>query len=249
MATIRCFDLTKRFDGVSALEGVSVELLPSCITAIIGPNGAGKTTLVNILTGFARPDEGHCFLGDCEITHLSPHRIAQLGLARTFQNLRLIQQVSAIDNVRLARPQQRGERLSSALLRFGLAKEELRNTEEAMRQLKFVGLAEKARELAGELSYGEQKLLTLACCLATEAGVIVLDEPVAGVHPEMTLHILSLLSRLRQEGKTVAFIEHDVAAVRRISDLVIVMDHGKVIALGTPQDVLERSDIMEAYLA
>jgi ABC-type branched-subunit amino acid transport system ATPase component len=249
MAAIRCEALEKTFGGTRALASVTLEFPTSGITAVIGPNGAGKTTLINILTGFIRPDSGRCFLGKREITRMAPHRIARLGLARTFQDLRLIQQITVLDNVMLARPNQRGERLFYALFRFGVRAEEARNREEAMRLLKFVGLEEKAAELAGELSYGEQKLLTLACCLATEAGILLLDEPVAGVHPEMALRILALLRQLRNKGKVIIFIEHDISAVRQIADVAIVMDEGKVIAQGPPSEVLERPEIMEAYLA
>jgi len=249
MKSLRCEGITKTFDGVQALEGLSLDFPSSGIIAVIGPNGAGKTTLLNIVTGFLRPNAGRCFLGEREITRLSPHRIARLGIARTFQDLRLILQVSVLDNVMLARPNQRGERLLWALLRFGVAAEEARNREEAMRLLRFVGLEEKAGELAGELSYGQQKLLTLACCLATEAQILLLDEPVAGVHPEMAARILDLLRQLRDDGKLIIFIEHDITAVRQVADLVIVMDEGKVIAQGPPSEALEKPEIMEAYLA
>ncbi|MCK4658568.1 MAG: ABC transporter ATP-binding protein [Phycisphaerae bacterium] len=248
METLCCESLSKSFDGVQALEKVGVCFPTSGIAAVIGPNGAGKTTLINVLTGFLRPEAGRCLFGNREITRLAPHRIARLGIARTFQDLRLIQQVSVLDNVMLARPNQRGERLLPALLRFGVAEEETRNREEAMRTLRFVGLEEKASDPAGELSYGQQKLLTLACCLATEARVLLLDEPVAGVHPEMVEQILGLLRRLRDEGKLIVFIEHDIAAVRQVADVVIVMDNGQVIAQGPPSEVLERPEIMEAYV-
>lgn len=248
MKTFRCDGLCKSFDGVHALADVYLQLPPSGIVAVIGPNGAGKTTLLNVLTGFLRPEAGRCFLGNRETTFLAPHRIAQLGVARTFQDLRLILQTSALENVLLARPRQKGERLLPALLRVGVADEEARNREEAMRLLRFVGLAEKAGDLAGELSYGQQKLLTLACCLATEARILLLDEPVAGVHTEMVSHILGLLAQLRDDGKLVVFIEHDISAVRQVADLVVVMDEGKVIAKGSPREVLDRPEIMEAYL-
>lgn len=248
MDTLRCDGLRKFFDGVCALADVGVQFPTSGISAIIGPNGAGKTTLLNVLTGFLRPDAGQWFLGEQEMTRLAPDRISRLGVARTFQDLRLILQVSLLENVLLARPRQRGETLLGALLRIGVAAEEVRNREEAERLLKFVGLADKGSGLAGELSYGEQKLLTLACCLATEARILLLDEPVAGVHPEMAAKILGLLRRLRDEGKVVIFVEHDIGAVRQVADHVIVMDQGKIIAQGPPRDVLERPEIMEAYL-
>ena len=248
METIFCASLTKSFDGVRALDKVDLRFPVSGVVAIIGPNGAGKTTLLNIVTGFLRPDGGRCLLGEGEITRLAPHRIARLGIARTFQDLRLIQQVSVLDNVMLARPNQRGEKLLPALLRFGVAAEETRNREEAMRILRFFGLEEKASDPAGEPSYGQQKLLTFACCLATEARVLLLDAPVAGVHPEMVEQILGLLRRLRDEGKLIVFIEHDIAAVRQVADVVIVMDNGQVIAQGPPSEVLDRPEIMEAYV-
>lgn len=248
MESFRCDMLCKSFDGVHALVDVRLEFPSSGIVAIIGPNGAGKTTLLNVLTGFLRPEAGRFFLGERELTGLPPHRIAQLGVARTFQDLRLVLQTSALENVLLARPRQKGERLLAALFRFGVADEEARNCEEALRLLRFVGLEEKASESAGELSYGQQKLLTLACCLATEARILLLDEPVAGVHPEMISHILGLLRKLRGDGKLVVFIEHDISAVRQVADLVVVMDEGKVIAKGSPHEVLERPEIMEAYL-
>ena len=245
---IRCEGLRKSFDGVGALRDICLQLPPKGIVAIIGPNGAGKTTLLNILTGFLRPDSGHCFVGQHDTTRLSPYRVARLGITRTFQDLRLITQVSVLENVLLAQPRQRGEHLLASLLRFGVA-EEASNREEALRLLRFVGLQPMACEMAGELSYGQQKLLTVACCLATEASVLLLDEPVAGVHPAMVSNILDLLRQLRKNGKLIVFIEHDISAVRQVADLVIVMDEGKIIAQGLPAEVLERREIMEAYLA
>lgn len=248
MNAFRCEKLTKSFDGINALNGVSLNFPVSGITAIIGPNGAGKTTFVNVLTGFFQPNAGRCFLGEKETTLLPPYRIARLGVARTFQDLRLISQVSVFDNVMLACPNQCGERLLPALLRYSVAFEEKRNREETMRLLEFIGLADKALDPAGELSYGQQKLLTLACCLATKANLLLLDEPVAGVAPEMVSRILELLQNLRDNGMLIVFIEHDIEAVRQVADLVVVMDQGKIIAQGSANDVLERSEIMEAYL-
>ncbi len=248
MSSFRCECVRKAFDGVHALDGVTLSLPTEGITAIIGPNGAGKTTLLNVLTGFLRPEQGRCCLGETETTRMAPHRIARLGVARTFQDLRLIQFVSVLDNVMTARPNQRGERLLPALTRIGVAREERENRAKAMELLEFVGLAEKAMDPAGELSYGQQKLLTLAVCLATEARILLLDEPVAGVAPQMIAQILGLLAALRDQGKVVVFIEHDIESVRQAADTVIVMDDGKVIAQGPTRTVLERPEIMEAYL-
>jgi ABC-type branched-subunit amino acid transport system ATPase component len=248
MHTFRCQGLGKSFNGVPAIFDLSLQLPHSGVIAIIGPNGAGKTTLLNLLTGFLRADDGECFLGEADITRLSPYQIARLGVARTFQDLRLISQISALDNVLLACPQQRGELLLNALLPFRFSEEEKQNRIEAKRILQFVGLEEKTIELAGALSYGQQKLLSLACCLATKARILFLDEPVAGVHQKIAGSILGLLQQFRHEEKLIIFIEHDISAVRQIADTVIVMDNGRIIARGTPHEVLAKSDIMEAYL-
>jgi branched-chain amino acid transport system permease protein len=249
MNTLRCEGLYKSFGGIQALANLNINFPPSGVVAIIGPNGAGKTTFVNVVTGFLRPEGGQVFLGQSDLTHLSPHQIVRLGIARTFQDLRLIFQVSVGANIMLARPNQRGERLVSALFRFGVAKEEARNSEDAMSFLELVGLEKNVDEIAGELSYGQQKLLTLACCLGTEARILLLDEPVAGVHPEMASRILKLLRKLQEQGKLIVFVEHDISAVRQVADIVVVMDEGKVIAQGCPGEVLERAEILEAYLA
>lgn len=247
--SLRCEHLSKSFDGTCALSDLTLEFPASGIVAIIGPNGAGKTTLLNVLTGFLRPEGGQFFLGERELNRLPAHKIARLGIARTFQDLRLVSQVSALENVLLARPNQKGERLLPALFRNGVAAEEKQNREAAMHWLEFVGLANDAKQSAGELSYGQQKLLTLACCLATDAKILLLDEPVAGVHPDMVSKILNLLVQLRDAGRQIIFIEHDIASVRQVADLVIVMDQGRVIAQGKPAEVLEKSEIIEAYVA
>lgn len=245
---LRCENLSKSFDGVQALAHVSFDFAAPGVVAIIGPNGAGKTTLLNVITGFLRPEAGQVFLVERELTRLAPHKIARLGIARTFQDLRLISQVSVLENVLVARPNQKGEELLRALFRFGVAGEEKKNREAAMHWLQFVGLAGAEEQPAGELSYGQQKLLTLACCLATDAPILLLDEPVAGVQPEMIARILGLFQDLRSLDKLVVFIEHDIASVRKVADLVVVMDHGKIIAQGKPSDVLERPEIIDAYV-
>ncbi|HKQ50361.1 MAG TPA: ABC transporter ATP-binding protein [Phycisphaerae bacterium] len=248
MESLRCVNIRKSFDGTAVLDIAALSLPLSGFVAIIGPNGAGKTTLLNVVTGFMRPDEGKIFLDDVELTRLAPHRIVQAGLARTFQELRLISLISVLENVMLARQCQKGERLWRALTRIGVGANERANKERAMELLEFVGLAEKAHDMAGTLSYGQQKILTLACCIATDARILFLDEPVAGVHSQMAEKILGLLQTLHDDGKLVFFIEHDIPAVRQIAERVIVMDHGVVIADGPPHEVLERPEILEAYV-
>ena len=249
MAILRSDNLCKSYGGVQALGGVTLERSSPDIVALIGPNGAGKTTLLNVITGFLAADAGHCFLDGYETTHLRPHQIARLGIARTFQDLRLLQQVSVLDNVLLARPRQRGERFWSALVGWGVVADEKCQRKASLSLLEFVGLENKSHTLAGELSYGEQKLLSLACCVATEAGVLLLDEPIAGVHPQRAEQILGLLRSLRGAGKLIIFIEHDLTFVREIADHVLVMDGGQLIAQGLPTEVLARPEIVEAYIA
>lgn len=247
MTALTCEGLCKSFGGVAALDGISLQVPPATITAVIGPNGAGKTTLFNTICGFLRPDAGRVVLGGHPITRMRPYQVARLGVARTFQDLRLVLHISPLENVMLARPSQRGEGLLAALTGVATRAEERRNRDEAFRLLGVVGLANQAEVPSRDLSYGQQKLLTLACCLATEGNLLLLDEPVAGAHPAMAEQILALLRDIQSQGKTVLLIEHDLAAVRAGADHVVVMDGGKVVAQGHTAEVLERSEILEAY--
>lgn len=246
---IRCEHVSIAFDGIQALADIDVQFPSSGIIAIIGPNGAGKSTLVNVLTGFAHPDAGNCYLGDREITRLAPNRIAKLGVARTFQDVRLIRSISVVDNMLLARPNQLGEKLLPALSRIRVAEQEVQNRAAAMRYLAVVGLEAKALNDAEELSYGQQKLLTFGCCLATECPVLILDEPVAGLDPEMTTKIMDLLRLVAERQKLVIFIEHNLDVVRRTANYVIVMDGGRIIAQGEADEVLKLPEVLEAYIA
>jgi ABC-type branched-subunit amino acid transport system ATPase component len=169
-------------------------------------------------------------------------------MARTFQEVRLIRLLSALENVMLAFPRQVGERFWRALLRVGIAGRERECRDAAAVLLERVGLSESKSQLAGTFSYGQQKLLSLACCIATQAQVLLLDEPVGGVDPEVTAQILSLLRCLRDEGKLIMFVEHDMAAVRELADMTVVLDEGKIIAQGESREVLDRSEIMDAYV-
>ncbi len=242
-------NLIKTFDGIRAVDGVSLTVAPQQIVAIIGPNGAGKTTLFNLCTGFLRPDGGAIWFNGRDLTRLPPHRIALLGIARTFQDLRLIRQMSVLENVLLAMPHQAGEGLWGAVWGRRSVREERVNREQAMHWLEFVGLVDKADDLAEALSYGQQKLLSLACCLGTGAETLMLDEPVAGVELATTERILDYIHRLPSLGKTIVFIEHNLSAVQTVADWVIVMDEGKKIAEGTWEQVSQEATVLEAYLA
>jgi len=247
--TLRCEAVGKRYRGVNALVNITLNFPAEGVIAIVGPNGAGKTTLLNVISGFVCPDSGRCFLGNKEITRLAPNQIVRLGLSRTFQDLRLISRLSALENVMLALPSQRGERLIYALSRFGLAHEERENRAQAMRLLQLAHLEPEALTLTRYLSYGKQKLLTLVCCLATQAKILLLDEPLAGIDPKGVDRTLELMKHLRNEGLIIIFIEHNLVAVKKIAEHLIVLDEGQIIGQGDPHEVLENPRVMEAYIA
>jgi ABC-type branched-subunit amino acid transport system ATPase component len=241
--------LSKQFDGVVALNEFSCTSRPCEILGLIGPNGAGKTTLFNVITGLLAPDKGKAEFKGQALVGLSVHRIANLGIARTFQNLRLIRRITVLENVLLCFKNQPGERLFNVFFRPGLCKRhEAANREKAMELLSSTGLVEKANDLADNLSYGQQKLLSIVCCLAADAELLLLDEPVAGIAPEMTERILAIIADLPKQGKSAIVIEHDIDALRSIAHRMIFMDVGRKICEGTPEEVLNDPRVIEAYL-
>jgi len=237
-----------KFEEREVLANLSLDLPETGITAIIGPNGAGKTTLVNVITGFLRPSQGSCVFAGAELTRLPAHAIVRKGIVRTFQDLRLIRSLSVLENVVLARQGQRGEGLVGALLGFGVAREEKENQSEARDILARVGLDSRVTSSADELSYGQQKLLTIACCLATESSILLLDEPVSGVDPATIPIVMGLLQEIAMEGKAVIFIEHNMDVVADFADRLVVMDGGRLIAQGSPRNLLKQRRILEAYI-
>lgn len=251
MAMLEIRNLYKNFDGVQAVWDFSLALQPKKITSLIGPNGAGKTTVFNIITGFYPPNSGGVFYRSQSVVGLSPWKIAKLGISRTFQNLRLFHKLTTLQNVLLGRQDQDGEGFLNALLRFTEKSAEYQaNVERAVSLLEFVGLVDHKHELAENLSYGQQKLLTIACCLASDPELLLLDEPVSGVQPGMVEKIYSVLKELvDKQGKTVFLIEHDIEFVLKISDTVVVMDEGKKIAADIPPAIQNNVEILEAYLS
>lgn len=234
--------ITKAFGGVRAVDELSISIAPGRITALVGPNGSGKTTLINLLSGVLPIDGGTVAIGaGHEFSKLRPHHVAAYGITRTFQEVRLFEQVPVLDNV-LVVLTPRG--VLSSLRRRG-ERERLAKAEALLRQ---VGLWEKRNELARTLSYGQRKLLEIARALATDAEVFLFDEPFAGLFPEMVQTIAAIVKSLKDDGKSVVLIEHDMGVIRQLADHIIVMDEGKLLAEGEPAEVLARRDVVEAYL-
>jgi len=241
--------LEKNFDGVRALADFSCSVRHGEILGLIGPNGAGKTTFFNVVSGFLAPESGAITFKGSDITRIPSHRITNLGISRTFQNLRLVRQISVLDNVLLSFQQQLGEKLRNVFFNWRRSQErENENRKEALALLDEAGLAQKADDPAEELSYGQQKLLSLVCCLAAKSDVLLLDEPVAGIAPEMTDRILEAIRGLPTKGKTVILIEHNLDAVMQVCDHIIFMDAGAKVSEGTPDEVRNDPRVIEAYI-
>ena len=218
------------------------------MTALVGPNGAGKTTVFNLLTGFLEPSAGSVALGGREITRLAPWRAVRAGLARSFQDVRLFERMTVLDNVRVAIPGQPGERLGPLFLAPGrVARAERTTLERALGYLAFVGLADKANEIAGNLAFGEQKLVALARLLATEADVLLLDEPASGVDHQWVGRILELIRRLARSGKTICLVEHNLEAVTAVADHAYFMEAGHIVAEGRPDELMADRRLGEIY--
>jgi branched-chain amino acid transport system permease protein len=240
--------LTKRFGGIVAADDLSLELRRGHVTGLIGPNGAGKTTVFNLLTGVLAPDDGTVALNGVDIGGWTLNRIARAGMARTYQDVRIFRRMSALENVALAIPDQLGERFTAALARpFASARAERATRERALEHLAFVGLADHAEKLAGALAFGDQKLLALARVLATEADVLLLDEPASGIDMEWIERMLEAIVRVRDEGKSVCIVEHNLHVVEQIADSIYFMEAGRVTAEGSMQQLISQERLAEVY--
>lgn len=238
---IKIKNLTKSFGGVHALDNVSFAIAKGKVTGIIGPNGSGKTTVVNVLSGMLSLDKGTVCIDGVEFSRIRPYDIASYGITRTFQNIRVFEQMNVLDNLLLVLTERN---VFGAL--FERHKEfHLARAEELLRR---VSLFEKRHCLARELSYGQRKLLEIARALGMDARLYLFDEPFAGLFPEMVKIIALIIRELRTAGKTVILIEHSIALIRELSDVVIVMDSGHVLAEGAPDEVLRMRTVKEAYL-
>ncbi len=241
-------EVFKSFGGIKALAGFSIRLEMGKITGLVGPNGAGKTTAFNLMTGFLAPDSGRVSLGGREITRIKPHKLAAMGVARSFQNLRIFQKMTVLDNVIVARPRQGGESLWRAICLIAATdREARRNAHIALEILRFVRLEEKALELAENLSFAEEKLLVMARMLAMEADTLLLDEPASGLDPNSLEEMFAMIRQLVRHGKTICIIEHNLDVIKELSDKIVYLDEGRVFAEGTVEEILNNKELAERY--
>jgi len=242
--------LSKSYDSRTVLDDLSFSWPDVPIVGLIGPNGAGKTTLINIVTGFTVPDKGHISYNGIDLLPLKPHQISKAGIARTFQELRLLRQGTLKDNIFLNAKSSIGENPLSALRRGRAYHDEiLQMDKEVSEILDVVGLSGRKGELASSLSYGQQKLLSIGCCLAQKPEMILLDEPVAGINESAINEIADVIRTLASQGKQLLIIEHNIDFISKISDWLIVLDDGRVIDQGNTEKVLGNNAVVQAYLS
>uniref|UniRef100_A0A7C4EKW8 ABC transporter ATP-binding protein n=1 Tax=Fundidesulfovibrio putealis TaxID=270496 RepID=A0A7C4EKW8_9BACT len=249
MAHLVFEDVSVRFGGLQALMEVSFELLPGEILGLIGPNGAGKTTVFNVITGVYPVTSGRASYGGKPLAGTPPHRILRMGLARTFQNIRLFSNMTALENVMIAQHCRTSSGVAGAVLRLGSQKaEEGRIRDKARWALDFMSLGELADEQAKNLPYGLQRRLEIARALASEPRTILLDEPAAGLNPTESAALMQDITRILEHGVNVLMVEHDMKVVMGLCSRIVVLEHGEKIAEGTPAQIRTDQRVIEAYL-
>ncbi len=247
---LKVINVHKSFGGLKALDGVSLEVERGSITGLIGPNGSGKTTLFNVISGFYPKDAGEIYLKGERIDELPPNEVAGKGLCRSFQISQAPEKMTVLENMLLAPKGQMGEGLWCALFgRKRLQHQERHNLEKALYYLRSVELIDLSNEYAGNLSGGQKKLLALGRILMADPEIILLDEPTAGVNPTLSKSLMRLIEDLRKQGKTFFFVEHNMKVISDICDKVYVLDFGRKIAEGTPPEIQQNEDVLEAYLS
>jgi len=241
-------NVTRQFGGLTAVDVAHVEIPRGQITALIGPNGAGKTTFFNLLTGFDKPNTGTWIFDGKNLAGVASYKVARMGMVRTFQLTKALSLLTVMENMRLGYQNQTGENPLAAMFRWVWRKQENQVTEIATELLTRFKLNDKSEDFAASLSGGQRKLLEMARALMTKPTMVMLDEPMAGVNPALTQSLLDHIKGLKSEGMTVLFVEHDMHMVRHISDWVIVMAEGKIVAEGPPAEVMKNPAVIDAYL-
>lgn len=245
MAILKIEHLVKRFGGLAAVNHCNFEIRENSVTSLIGPNGAGKTTLFDLISGFLEHDSGEIYFNGNPITGFSAFRRAQLGIGRTFQAIRIFPELTALENILLGMRERKDNFFSLFLSRRNFEQELKRR---AFELLERIHLHDKANTLAANLSYGQQKLLEIMRTVASGASLFLLDEPAAGVNRTMLHSIIAVIKELKAQGKTIVIVEHDMGFVMELSERIIVMDYGKEIAEGTPEEIQNNPKVLEAYL-
>ncbi|MEJ7138627.1 ABC transporter ATP-binding protein [Amphibiibacter pelophylacis] len=246
---LKVTNVSKRFGGLQALSGVGITIRKGQVFGLIGPNGAGKTTFFNVITGLYTPDSGTFELGGKPYQPTAVHEVAKTGIARTFQNIRLFGEMTALENVMVGRHVRTGSGILGAILRTpSFLREEAEIRDRAQELLDYVGIGNMSQLRARTLSYGDQRRLEIARALATDPHLIALDEPAAGMNGTEKVVLRELIDRIRNDGRTILLIEHDVKLVMGLCDRVTVLDYGKQIVEGTPAEVQRNEQVIEAYL-